>query len=193
MEICLIRHGETDWNKLSKLQGRKDIELNKNGIIQANACADYLNNTPFELIITSPLKRAKQTAKIIAERKRLPLIEMQEFIERNYGDAEGMTVEECQIKFPDRQYPNQESKEDVRKRVMNGLQQIQKEHKASNIILVAHGGVINSILAMLSNNEIGSGKTKLANACLSTIYYDQGIWKIKNFNEIGHLNVNSQE
>lgn len=191
MEICLVRHGETDWNKSGKIQGHTDIELNKNGIIQANACANYLNNTPFELIITSPLKRAKQTAKIIAERKRLPLVEMDEFIERNYGDAEGMTVEECQIIFPDREYPNQESKEDVRERVMNGLQQIQKEHKVSNIILVAHGGVINSILAMLSNNEIGSGKKKLANACLSTIYYDQGIWKIKNFNEIGHLNVNS--
>ena len=190
MEICLVRHGETDWNKIGKLQGHTDIELNPNGIIQANACADYLSNVPFELIITSPLKRAKQTAKIIAEKKNVPLIEMQEFIERNYGDAEGMTVEECQIKFPDRQYPNQESKEDVRERVMNGLQQIQKEHKVSNIILVAHGGVINSILAMLSNNEIGSGKTKLANACLSKICYDQGKWKIKNFNQVEHLKVN---
>lgn len=116
---------------------------------------------------------------------------MPEFIERNYGEAEGMTVEERLLKFPDLQYPNQESKEDVRERVMNGLQQIQKEHKVSNIILVAHGAVINSILAILSNNEIGSGKTKLANACLSTINYDQGIWKIKDFNQIGHLKVNS--
>lgn len=191
MEICLVRHGETNWNKIGKLQGHTDIELNKNGIIQANACADYLYNTPCELIITSPLKRAKQTAKIIAERKSLPLREMPEFIERNYGEAEGMTVEERLLKFPDLQYPNQESKEDVRERVMNGLQQIQKEHKVSNIILVAHGAVINSILAILSNNEIGSGKTKLANACLSTINYDQGIWKIKDFNQVGHLKVNS--
>ena len=190
MEICLVRHGETNWNKIGKLQGHTDIELNKNGIIQANACADYLYNTNCELIITSPLKRAKQTAKIIAERKRLPLIKMPEFIERNYGEAEGMTVEERLLKFPDLQYPNQETKEDVRERVMNGLQQIQKEHKLSNIILVAHGAVINSILAILSNNEIGSGKTKLANACLSTINYDQGIWKIKDFNQVGHLKVN---
>ena len=189
MKICLVRHGETDWNKIGKLQGHTDIELNKRGILQANVCADYLSNTPFDLIITSPLKRAKQTAEIIAEKKCLPLIEMQQFIERNYGDAEGMTEEARLKKFPDLQYTNQESKEDLRTRVMNGLRQIQKEHKESNIILVAHGAVINSILAILSNNEIGSGKTKLANACLSTIYYEQGIWKIKNYNQVEHLKV----
>jgi len=189
LKICLVRHGETDWNKIGKLQGHTDIELNKRGILQANVCADYLSNTPFDLIITSPLKRAKQTAEIIAEKKCLPLIEMQQFIERNYGDAEGMTEEARLKKFPDLQYTNQESKEDLRTRVMNGLRQIQKEHKESNIILVAHGAVINSILAILSNNEIGSGKTKLANACLSTIYYEQGIWKIKNYNQVEHLKV----
>ena len=189
MKICLVRHGETDWNKIGKLQGHTDIELNKNGILQANACADYLSNTPFDLIITSPLKRAKQTAEIIAEKKCLPLIEMQQFIERNYGDAEGMTEEVRLKKFPDLQYTNQESKEDLRTRVMSGLNQIQKEHKEYNIILVAHGAVINSILAILSNNEIGSGKTKLANACLSTIFYEQGIWKINNYNQVEHLKV----
>lgn len=69
MEICLVRHGETDWNKVGKIQGHTDIELNENGIRQAYACAEYLNNAPFELIITSPLKRAKQTAEIIAEKR----------------------------------------------------------------------------------------------------------------------------
>ncbi|MEK4386217.1 histidine phosphatase family protein [Solibacillus sp. FSL W7-1464] len=189
MEICLVRHGETDWNKVGKIQGHTDIELNENGIRQAYACAEYLNNAPFELIITSPLKRAKQTAEIIAEKKNIPIIEMRQFIERSFGDAEGMTVEARLSKFPDLQYTNQESKEDLRVRVMNGLHKIQKERKESTIVLVAHSAVINSILAILSNGEIGSGKTQLANACLSTIYYNEGIWKIKNYNQVEHLKV----
>lgn len=114
---------------------------------------------------------------------------MRQFIERSFGDAEGMTVEARLSKFPDLQYTNQESKEDLRVRVMNGLHKIQKERKESTIVLVAHSAVINSILAILSNGEIGSGKTQLANACLSTIYYNEGIWKIKNYNQVEHLKV----
>ena len=187
MRIYLVRHGETEWNKLGKLQGHTDIDLNHSGVLQANACADFLSNFPFDFIITSPLKRAKQTAAIISEKKRLPVIEMAQFIERNYGDVEGMTIEERLSKFPDRQYPNQESKTSVRKRVMAGLKQIQSEHDGKNIILVAHGAVINSILAALSDEQIGSGKTKLGNACISIIVYAQGEWLIESFNQVEHL------
>lgn len=191
MEICLVRHGETDWNKVGKLQGHTDIELNQTGFTQATACAEFLSNFSYELIITSPLKRAKQTAIIISEKTGLSIIEMEQFLERNYGDAEGLTPEERNIKFPNFQYKNQESIENLRERVMQGLLQIQENQLASKIILVAHGAVINSILAVLSNNEIGSGKTKLDNACLSTIIYAQGDWKIESFNQVEHLIVNS--
>lgn len=188
MEICLVRHGETDWNRIGKLQGHTDIELNATGIQQANACAEFLKQTDYELVLTSPLKRAKQTATIIANKKGLPIIEMPLFIERNYGAAEGLTPEERALKFPDFNYPNQESREALTNRVMLGLEQIRLQHNAKKIIVVAHGGVINSILAALSQNKIGSGKTKLTNACLSTIQFVDDHWQIINFNMDTHLN-----
>ena len=66
MKICLIRHGETDWNVIGKLQGREDIPLNENGKIQAQYCGKALKNMVWTTIITSPLSRARQTAEIIA-------------------------------------------------------------------------------------------------------------------------------
>ncbi|MGN7477784.1 histidine phosphatase family protein [Solibacillus silvestris] len=187
MEICLVRHGETDWNKVGKLQGHTDIELNENGVAQAEICANFLKDKSYVLVMTSPLKRAKQTAQIIAHKSMLPIVEAPLFIERNYGDAEGMNYEERLAKFPDLVYPNEESRDALIARVMEGLNQIIQYQNAKKVILVAHGAVINCILAVLSNSEIGSGKTKLANACLSEIIRNNGGWYIKSFNEIGHL------
>ena len=189
MEICLVRHGETDWNKAGKLQGHTDIELNENGLKQAEQCAQFLKGSGYEIVLTSPLKRAKQTAQIIAQNNALPIIEAPLFIERNYGQAEGMSYEERIEKFPNRNYPNQETKEALRERVIKGLKQIREQRSEQKIILVAHGGIINCILAVLSNDEIGSGKTKLANACLSEIIYEKNVWAIKSFNEITHLPI----
>ncbi|WP_240620132.1 histidine phosphatase family protein, partial [Peribacillus acanthi] len=109
-KICLIRHGETDWNSLGKLQGRTDIALNKQGILQAEECRQFLKESKWDLIVTSPLLRAKQTAEIINQDFNVPLIEMKEFLERDYEDAEGMTINEREKAFPDKKYPNQEDR-----------------------------------------------------------------------------------
>lgn len=186
MEICLVRHGETDWNKEGRIQGHTDIPLNETGKTQALSCANYLQAKDYQLIITSPLLRARQTAHIIAEKTNLPILEMHEFKERFYGDAEGMTAEERKFHFPDGNYTKQESRESLTKRVLCGLQRLQQQ-QVQKIILVAHGAVINAILAALSNNEIGSGKTILANACLTDIHYTNEKWTIQKYNQIQHL------
>ena len=106
--ICLIRHGETDWNALGKLQGRTDIPLNETGKKQAKETGAFLKGSDWDVIITSPLRRAKETAEIINQYLGLEIIEMEDFIERNYGDAEGMPFEERMRLYPDKEYPNQE-------------------------------------------------------------------------------------
>ena len=123
-ELCLVRHGETDWNSLGKLQGRKDIPLNNNGILQAEECREFLKTTHWNVIITSPLKRAKETAEIINNEIKSPIIEMVEFIERDYGDAEGMTVTERLTAFPNKNYPNQDDRRTLTKRVIYGTRRI---------------------------------------------------------------------
>lgn len=112
---------------------------------------------------------------------------MSEFIERNYGDAEGMTPVDKAAIFPDRKYPNQENRNTLNKRVIKGMDKLIQTYKNKRILLVSHGGVINTILAILSNGEIGSGKTKLINACISTIEYEDGHWSIKDYNRVSHL------
>lgn len=190
--ICLVRHGETDWNALGKLQGRTDISLNSNGIFQADECRHFLKDYEWDIMITSPLKRAKETAEIINKSFNIPLVEMVEFMERHYGDAEGMTVEERLTTFPDRNYSNQEDRNSLNKRIMNGIQKINKEYNGKRVLLVAHGAVINAMLAKFSNGKIGSGKTKLINACISNIKFVQEQWSIRDYNQVTHLSQYSE-
>lgn len=187
-QICLVRHGETDWNAMGKIQGRTDISLNATGKRQAEECAQYFSNSEWDRIVTSPLKRAKQTANIMNQSLQIPVIEMEEFVERCYGDAEGLTREERQRLYPQgKDIPNQEPRNMLAQRVMKGMQRIQEEYPNEKIILVAHGGVINTILAVLSNGEIGSGKTKLINACISNLHFMENQWKIQEYNQVRHL------
>ncbi|AND41458.1 histidine phosphatase family protein [Cytobacillus oceanisediminis] len=185
--ICLIRHGETDWNSLGKLQGSADIPLNNIGLLQAEECREVLKTFRWDIIIASPLKRAKQTATIINSELNVPLIEMKEFTERNYGLAEGMTEKERLAAFPNRNYPNQEDRYTLNSRVIDGINKIHQLYSGQKVLLVAHGAVINTVLGHFSNGKIGSGKTKLVNGCFSNIEYAEEGWLIKNYNQISHL------
>jgi uncharacterized phosphatase len=191
--IYLIRHGETDWNALGRLQGRTDIPLNKTGIRQAEECREFLKNFEWDVIITSPLKRAKKTAEIINEAIKIPFVEMDDFAERSFGDAEGMTLDEILAVYPDKKYPNQEDRDSLNKRIMTGLQKVNQTYSNSKVLLVAHGAVINSILTSLSKGEIGSGKTKLLNAGISNIHFHQEQWNIKEYNQVSHLSQYGEE
>jgi uncharacterized phosphatase len=186
--ICFIRHGQTDWNKQGRLQGKTDIPLNDTGRKQAEACGKFLNATDYDVLICSPLQRAKETAQIINQHLNLPLIKMADFKERSFGDAEGMTTEERQKAYPSGSFPNQEKREEFNQRVMAGLEKINKKFPNKRILLVAHGAVINAILAEISNGEIGSGKTTLMNGCISNIRFKEKTWEIQNYNQVRHLN-----
>ena len=96
---------------------------------------------------------------------------MDDFLERSFGDAEGMTLQERLSAYPDKKYPNQEDRLSLSMRVIAGINKINDKYGNSNVLLVAHGAVINSILATLSKGEIGSGKTTLINACISNIHF----------------------
>ena len=170
MKICLLRHGETDWNSLGKLQGRENIPLNDAGIEQINEAAKYLKNFNWSIIISSPLSRAKVSAEIISkEIGNIKICEEMDFIERDYGKASGMTPDERKSAFPDGIWTGVEPPEILQKRIINALMKYIKEYDGENIIIVSHGAAINSILAYFSGNEIGTGKTTLKNACITLL------------------------
>ena len=91
MEILLTRHGQTEWNALGKLQGRQDIKLNEVGKEQALTTGEKIKNEKIDIIITSPLKRARETAEIINKQFNVEIVEDDRLMERCYGDFEGIT------------------------------------------------------------------------------------------------------
>ena len=94
MKLLLTRHGQTDWNVAGKIQGITDIELNETGVKQAEATREKLLNQNIDVIISSPLKRARKTAEIIKGERNIPLIIDNGLKERCFGKLEGKTREE---------------------------------------------------------------------------------------------------
>ena len=184
MNICVIRHGETDWNTSGKLQGREDIPLNENGKLQAERCGLALNNQKWRAVFTSPLSRAKETAVIIANVLDVhEVYEENDLVERDYGKASGLTEVERKALFPDGKYEGIEDWEMLRDRVYGAILRAADKFYPEDIIVVSHGSAINSILAELSNHEIGTGKTRLENACVNMLEYSNQSLKIVFYNK----------
>ena len=186
-KICFIRHGETDWNIAGKLQGRTDIPLNESGIKQAQACGVSLPQNEWDLIITSPLLRAKETGKIIQQKLNIPLHEMTSFIEVAFGDAEGLTYYERDVRFPNRDYPNKETEAMVTERFLKGIRTVHQNYTNKNILIVSHGAFINAIFHYFSNGTVGTGVTKLSNGSFSTLEINNNHTHILYYNTTHHL------
>lgn len=181
--ICIVRHGETDWNAQGRLQGREDIELNDLGRQQAHKIAVYLGREHWDAVVSSPLKRAYETAQIIARLLSVSEIEVEEQItERDYGEASGLWPEDRKSRFPDG-IPGQEDFELLRQRAMSALERIVNTHLGKRIVVISHGALTNTILYTLSGGEFGSFKTRLKNGCINQIKVREGHWTVDFYNK----------
>lgn len=164
MKILVTRHGQTDWNVLEKLQGQTDIELNDFGRQQAIETKNLIKNEKVDLIITSPSKRAKETADIINENFNVTIIEDSRLMERKFGVFEGTTKNERNLlkeTNPEINYvwdynkniaiDDMETMKDFCNRVYEFLNEIVKEYKDRNILIVTHGGVSTVIKCYFMN------------------------------------------
>lgn len=146
--LSLIRHGETEWNRQHRIQGRTDIPLNETGREQARATGRMLARRSWDRVFASPLSRALETATIIATELALPAPEpVEAFVERDYGDAEGMSYQQIDARygrFGD--VPGQESREAVMRRVVPALRELAERHEGESLLIVSHGGAIRSVL-----------------------------------------------
>lgn len=174
MKIYLIRHGETDWNQINRLQGREDIPLNDAGIAQAQAAGAVLQNLGITAIYTSPLGRAVRTGQEIATKIGLTASDVHtlvSLIERDLGPFSGQIIENKQEYFSlaaKENVPGMEPFSEVLSRMQNALTELEATGHAS-VAAVSHGAAINVLLAGLSNHEIGTGKTKLYNGGITLI------------------------
>ncbi len=162
MKLIVARHGETSWNAGNKVLGRTDIPLNDNGINQAKALAEDLSQFNIQIVYASPLDRAAETGKIVAERNGADLIILEDLIEQNFGIFEGADRSDKKYQQAKRQYamryPEGESYFDVAARVYPLLFEIRKKNTDGTVI-ITHGGIcriINSFFEQLSNEEFAS-------------------------------------
>jgi uncharacterized phosphatase len=155
--IYFVRHGETEWNRERRIQGRTDIPLNETGRIQAQETGRLLATRHWDVIVASPLIRALETATIIASELRMPKPQvMEELAERNYGVAEGLNYEQIKRQFPhDGPIPGRESRDEVTDRVVPAIVALAEQHPEQSIIVVSHCGVIRSVLMNVAPGEHG--------------------------------------
>ena len=146
MEILLVRHGQTEWNVLKKVQGKADIELNEQGIKQAEETRNYLKNEKIDLILCSPLKRAMQTAEIIKQERNIKMIIDERISERDFGEFEGMPNTDFDFNAfwsykQNLKYDKAENIQDFFERVYDFLDSIKNEYTGKRVLIVAHGGI----------------------------------------------------
>lgn len=151
MEIYVVRHGQTDYNKKHVFQGRIDIPLNEVGIEQAKETALKLENIKIDMILTSPLKRAHETANYINEISKTQIEVDNRLIERCFGDIEGHpNRDDWNIKMM-LDYNNNYTNENIEpikslfERVYNFLDDITEKYKDKTILLVTHAGISQAI------------------------------------------------
>jgi alpha-ribazole phosphatase len=156
VKVILIRHGETDWNTKQIFRGRKDIPLNEVGLAQAKAVGMSLSDIQIDAIYSSPLGRARETAKVLAENRSLE-VELEEgFIDIDFGKWEGITHEKVKeeyeslyerwLKNPQMvTFPGGESLRNVSTRSMGALEKVIKKHSGKTLAVVSHR-VLNKVL-----------------------------------------------
>lgn len=176
--ILLIRHGQSEWNKLNLFTGFKNIELSEQGIEEANKAGQNFKNLDikFNIVFTSELKRAQETAKIILQNlgqwdflnNEGKIISNINLNERDYGDLTGLNKKETAEKFGEEQVhkwrrgysdqpPNGESLEDVVRRVTKYFEEVIKpaiqSNENDNILIAAHGNSLRALLIVMNIYE----------------------------------------
>ena len=170
--LYIVRHGETQWNKLRKVQGQSDIPLNEYGIHLAEQTAQGLTDTSFDLAYTSPLKRAKETAEIILAGRDVPLIEDERIKEMGFGAYEGICIsgeqkdresEKFNLFFTDTEHyvpiGGGESIPQVYERTEDFLKEMctRSDLEGKQILVSSHGAAITALLNHIRGNmEVAS-------------------------------------
>ena len=160
MKLYIMRHGLTNWNKIKKLQGRSDILLAQEGIELAEKVAEGMKDVDIDLVISSPLIRAKQTAEIVMAGRNLPMITDRRIIEMSFGDWEGQSMLQSEVLpkefirdfYEDPLHcvvpPKGESFEQVIKRTADFYQSLisNEAYKDKNIFISTHGAASRCLL-----------------------------------------------
>jgi 2,3-bisphosphoglycerate-dependent phosphoglycerate mutase len=201
IDLIAVRHGETDWNRVRRLQGHTDIALNPTGIEQAARLAAALATEPIDAIHSSDLLRAVATAEPVAVALGVPVIRSALLRERNYGVLEGKTFAEILGHYPDEAealrlrragwtIPNGESLETFYRRAVDTVSAIAaggQRAATSNtptILIVTHGGVLDMLYRAAFGLALDAERTfAVPNAVINRLTYDDGRFVVRSWAE----------
>lgn len=166
-QVLLIRHGETEWNAKRRWQGHTDVPLNARGIQQAESLADELGHHALDVLFSSDLARAYQTAKIIANPLELPVLTSDGLREVDVGSAEGLGYEDTVARFGedaiarwrsllpedlDFAFPEGETKSEALVRTRGAIESFLHSNESRRVGVVSHGMLIRTFLSGLFPN-----------------------------------------
>lgn len=200
MRLIIVRHGETEWNRLRRTQGVTDIDLTVRGLRQARRLGYRLRGLPVKCVYTSPLKRALDTAKALAAPSRVPVVLDNDLKEIRFGDWEGMTFEEIGNSYPDElrvwnespqlcKPPGEsETLEEVAKRVQNFIRRARSQYEDGTVVAVSHTVPCKLLIALSIGLPLQNlHSLRMDNVSMSMIdfYEDKAVLRL--FNDTTHL------
>jgi len=169
-KLCLIRHGQTDWNLEGRYQGQSDVPLNEQGLKQAQSLIESLNGHSFTAIYTSDLIRARQTAEPIANKLGIPMQIERRLREINQGEWEGVLVEDIKARYAEIwskrtvdpasvRPPGGETVGEVAERVYAALDDISRLFPTGRLLIVSHGLSIATAICRDKGIPVGQAYT----------------------------------
>lgn len=204
-ELILIRHGETEWNSLGRLQGHLDSQLSAKGLRQADALAARLASVSFHALYCSDLGRALETARRIAARTGHSVVQDLRLRERGLGLLEGLTREEANQRHPevfaeyaaggpDFVIPGGESASQRLRHAVECLEELGARHAGARVVVVTHGGVLSSLFRHCLGIPPGAPRTfSVLNASWSQFDYHAGSFRLVTWGDVNHLRDSSRD
>ncbi len=197
--ILAIRHGETAWNRATRIQGHIDIPLNEMGLLQASRVAAALEHETIDVIYSSDLTRARQTAEAVAQATGAPLKLDAELRERAFGSFEGLTYDEITARWPEQAErwrrrdlsfaaEGGETIPDFYARCVGAVLRLAQAHPGQTLVIVAHGGVMDCLYRAGSRLPLEAPRSwTLGNATINRLLYSQEGLTVVGWNDDFHL------
>ncbi|MEF7615450.1 histidine phosphatase family protein [Aquincola sp. MAHUQ-54] len=199
--LIAIRHGETDWNVGSRIQGHTDIALNANGRWQAERLAVALAEEPLDAVYASDLGRAYDTALAFARPRGIPVLRDAALRERQFGCFEGLSFDEIEQRWPDQALrwrrrdadfgpEGGETLSAFYQRIVEAVRRIALRHAGQSIAIVSHGGALDCLYRAATRIALDAPRTwQVGNASVNRLLHSEGGLTLIGWSDTGHLEL----
>ena len=197
--LIAVRHGETAWNRVSRIQGHTDIPLNDAGLWQARQVGKAVAAEGIDAIYSSDLQRAADTARAIGVASGLPVHLDVALRERHFGELEGLTHDEINTRWPEqaRRWRGRdpdfgpqggETLKDFHARCLGALTRLAQRHPGQTVVLVAHGGVLDCFYRAANGVDLSVPRSwTIGNATINRLLYSPDSLTMIGWADDGHL------